>query len=112
MKPVDLVLDRLEGVKKRGESYQALCPAHEDRDPSLSVAEGEDGRVLLNCFSGCRTSDVVEALDLEMKDLFLRRNGHGEGGLIPPQEHRQPINRPRWRTTRITSGFPSRSSRS
>ena len=39
MRPVDLLLDRLEGVRQRGEGYQALCPAHEDREPSLSVAE-------------------------------------------------------------------------
>src|SRR5215210_3258544 len=79
MNPVDLVLDRLEGVKQRGEGYQALCPAHHDRQPSLSVAEGKDGRALLNCFAGCETEDVIEALGLEMKDLFERRNGH-EGG--------------------------------
>ena len=76
MRPVDLVLDRLEGVKQRGESYQALCPAHDDNEPSLSVAEGEDGRALLKCFAGCETEDVVAALGLEMKDLFERRNGH------------------------------------
>ena len=76
MMPVDLVLDRLEGVRERGEGYQAHCPAHDDHEPSLSVTEGEDGRALLKCFAGCRTSDVVAALDLEMKDLFERRNGH------------------------------------
>jgi hypothetical protein len=80
MMPVDLVLDRLEGVKQRDESYQAQCPAHDDNEPSLSVAEGEDGRVLLKCFAGCKPEEVVEALDLEMKDLFERRNGHGGEG--------------------------------
>jgi hypothetical protein len=79
MMPVDLVLDRLEGVRQRGEGYQALCPAHGDHEPSLSVAAGEDGRALLNCFAGCSTEDIVAALDLEMKDLFERRNGHGGG---------------------------------
>jgi hypothetical protein len=44
MRPVELILDRLEGIRRRGESYQAQCPAHDDREPSLSVAEGEDGR--------------------------------------------------------------------
>src|SRR5829696_7869717 len=59
MRPVDLLLDRLEGVRQRGEGYQALCPAHEDREPSLSVGEGEDGRVLVKCFAGCETEDVI-----------------------------------------------------
>src|SRR5215212_3988053 len=80
MRPVDLVLDRLEGVKQRGESYQAQCPAHDDNEPSLSVAEGEDGRALVKCFAGCKPEEVVAALDLEMKNLFERRNGHGGGG--------------------------------
>jgi hypothetical protein len=86
MMPVGLVLDRLEGVRQRGEGYQALCPAHEDRDPSLAVAEGEDGKVLLKCFAGCATEDVVAALGLEMKDLFERRNGHGGGGAFTSRE--------------------------
>ena len=76
MRPVDLVLERLEQVKERGEGYQALCPAHDDQDPSLSISEGEDGRALLKCFVGCETEEIVAALGLEMKDLFERRNGH------------------------------------
>ena len=76
MIPVDLVLGRLEGVKERGEGYQALCPAHEDREPSLSVSQGEDGRALITCFAGCETEEIVTALGLEMKDLFERRNEH------------------------------------
>jgi CHC2 zinc finger len=86
MMPLDLVLERLEGVKKRGADYQALCPAHDDQDPSLSVSQGEDGRALLKCFAGCKTEDVVAALGLEMKDLFERRNGHGGGESYTSQE--------------------------
>jgi len=87
VRPVDLVLDRLESVKQRGEGYQAQCPAHDDNEPSLSVAEGEDGRALVKCFAGCETEEVVAALDLEMKDLFERRNGHGGGGAYTPPEN-------------------------
>lgn len=86
MMPIDLVLDRLDGVKERGENYQALCPAHDDHEPSLSIAEGEDGRALVRCFAGCRTKDVVSALGLEMSDLFESRNGHKkEFRSIPPK---------------------------
>jgi len=87
MIPVDLVLDRLEGVSQRGERYQALCPVYDDRDPSLSVAQGEDGRALLRCFAGCETEDVVAALGLQMRDLFENRNGHGGGGSYTPLEN-------------------------
>jgi hypothetical protein len=87
MMPVDLVLDRLEGVRQRGDYYyQALCPAHEDRDPSLSVAEGEDGRALLKCFAGCETEEILAALGLEMIDLFDHRNDHRGGGSYTSQK--------------------------
>jgi hypothetical protein len=77
--PVDFVLERLEGVKQKGGDYQALCPAHDDNEPSLFISEGKDGRALVRCFAGCDTEDVVAALDLEMRDLFERRNGHKKG---------------------------------
>lgn len=48
----------------------AKCPAHEDSSPSLSIATGRDGRVLLNCFGGCALADVLKALGLSMRDLF------------------------------------------
>lgn len=76
MRPVDKVLERVEGIKESNGSWTALCPAHEDREPSLSITEGKDGRALLNCFAGCEASEIVGALGLEMKDLF-ERNGHG-----------------------------------
>jgi DNA-binding transcriptional regulator YiaG len=44
--PVSVVLGRLDLVRKSGKGWMARCPAHEDRTPSLSVSEGDDGRVL------------------------------------------------------------------
>jgi hypothetical protein len=75
MRPIEKVLDRLRGARRYDGSWKALCPAHEDREPSLSVTEGDDGRALLKCFAGCATEDIVAELGLEMKDLFERRNG-------------------------------------
>ena len=40
----------------------ARCPAHEDRDPSLSVRNGDGGRVLVKCHAGCTQQAVIEAL--------------------------------------------------
>ena len=70
MSQVDVVLDRLERVRRSGGGWVARCPAHEDRSPSLSVREGADGRVLVYCHAGCRTEDVVAAIGLSMRDLF------------------------------------------
>jgi hypothetical protein len=77
MKPLDRVLERLEGVKAHNGYFMAPCPAHDDRDPSLSVREGEDGRVLLKCFAGCAFEDMVVAMGLEAKDLFPEERGGG-----------------------------------
>lgn len=79
--PVELLLDRLEGVRRHDGFYRAFCPAHDDRrTPNLDVREGDDGRALVICRAGCETGEVVEALGLTMRDLFAR-NGHpGRGG--------------------------------
>ena len=42
--------------------WKAQCPAHEDRTPSLSVKEGDGGKVLLHCHAGCSYADILAAL--------------------------------------------------
>jgi hypothetical protein len=56
--------------QKADGSFRARCPAHDDREPSLDIAEGADGRVLLLCRAGCETVDVLPHLELSMADLF------------------------------------------
>ena len=65
------VLSRLKGVQGHGGQYMAKCPVHGDRKASLSVGVGNDGRILIKCQAGCATEDVVEAMGLTMKDLFV-----------------------------------------
>ena len=50
--------------------YIAHCPAHLDGDASLSVSEGDDGRILVHCHAGCTPQDVCESLGLRLADLF------------------------------------------
>ena len=63
-------LGMLQGVRGAGRNYRARCPAHDDRNPSLSVREGSDGRILLKCHAGCETSVVMAALGLSLGDLM------------------------------------------
>ena len=66
-----LLLTRLHGVKRAGNGWQALCPAHDDKEPSLHITQGAD-RLLLYCHAGCRAEQVVQSLGLRMSDLFLQ----------------------------------------
>lgn len=78
--PIELFLSLLCGVKKSGAGFMACCPAHDDRSPSLSVKEGDDGRVLLHCFAGCTFYEVIESLGLSPSDLFIHREGVSSSG--------------------------------
>ena len=53
-----------------GKRYVTCCPAHEDTNPSLSVCEDSNGTILVNCFAGCTTESICEALGIELRDLF------------------------------------------
>lgn len=63
------VLTHFQGVKKTCNGYMAKCPCHNDNQQSLSITENND-RILINCFTGCRTQDIVQTAGLQMKDLF------------------------------------------
>lgn len=85
MSNVDNLLSRLDKVKRTGDgTYQARCPAHADRGPSLTIRELDDGRVLVHCFAGCDVHDVLAAAGLDISALF------------PPREiqHGKPERRP------------------
>lgn len=85
---IDDFLGRLEGVESTGEGkWVARCPAHDDSNPSLGVAVGNDGRILVKCYAGCTTEAVVAAMGLKMCDLMPegkrpkgRRSEKGDGG--------------------------------
>lgn len=67
------MLARLDGVRRSGKGWIARCPAHADKSPSLSIAESDDGRVLIHCFAGCPAADVVAAIGLDLAALFPRK---------------------------------------
>ncbi len=72
--PASILLSRLDKVRPTGPGrWLARCPAHEDRSPSLSVRETEQGAVLLHCFGGCPSADVLAAVGLEFADLYPDR---------------------------------------
>jgi hypothetical protein len=74
---VQAILARLQGAKRKGSGWNALCPAHEDRNPSLSIHEC-DGRILVHCFAGCSVESICEALQIRVSDLFSERGAARE----------------------------------
>jgi hypothetical protein len=69
--PVDLILSKFDKVNIAGNRrWQVCCPAHEDRHPSLSITECDDGSVRLHCFAGCDYRDVLAAIGLQPRDLY------------------------------------------
>lgn len=50
--------------------WMARSPAHNDRSPSLSIREGDDGRVLVLCRAGCALDSILAAQRLGKRDLF------------------------------------------
>jgi hypothetical protein len=81
------LIDRVDRVRPMGPGrWLARCPAHEDRSPSLSIRELDDGRLLIHDFGGCATSDVLASLGLDLQDLYPERLGHH----LPPSHSRIP----------------------
>lgn len=85
----DALLARFDRHRKTAAGWEARCPAHEDRRPSLAVSETED-RVLIHCRAGCTTEAVCSALGLTLADLFhdrgagpSRRGVHAPRSLTP-----------------------------
>ena len=77
--------------------YMACCPVHNDTNPSLSVTvkdvKGTE-KILLKCFAGCRTEDILEELGLTPQDLIVNPTaqqdfaGVGRTALQPVKEGR------------------------
>ncbi|WP_243451127.1 toprim domain-containing protein [Sphingosinicella sp. CPCC 101087] len=54
------LVERLGG-RWTGRGGMCRCPAHDDRRPSLSVRVGRTS-LLVHCFAGCRSTDILRAL--------------------------------------------------
>lgn len=66
------LLAKLDGLQGRGPRYRAICPAHESRHKTrtLAVFEADDGRVLVKCYAGCSFESILGAVGLDASELF------------------------------------------
>lgn len=74
---IDDFLRLLQPQRKhqQGGEWKCRCPAHDDKQESLSVSLGKNQRgsqiILCKCFAGCGLDDILRALRLTKKDLVV-----------------------------------------
>jgi len=76
--------ERLQDVRKTGSGYSAQCPAHPDKNVSLSITDGRTG-ALIKCHAGCEAPAVCSALGLKVSDLF-NSTGSGHKNASPKRD--------------------------
>jgi hypothetical protein len=64
----------LNKARKTPNGYHACCPAHDDKNPSLFLADGQDGLALV-CYAGCAYRDIVRALESRGAELSRKSDG-------------------------------------
>jgi putative DNA primase/helicase len=92
--------------KKTGNGFSAHCPAHDDSNPSLSISEGNDGRILVHCHAGCSPEQICAALKIEMNALFRERIQAREESteITINYTYEDEFGKPLYRKTRIEPG--------
>jgi len=75
-------------ANKHGNQWLAKCPAHDDRQASLSVSQASDGTILIKCFAGCTTESIVEHVGLKMGDLFLPKEKVAKREIVATYDYR------------------------
>ena len=66
------LLAKLKKPKRSGSGWKALCPAHDDKTPSLGIWE-MNGWLNVKCHAGCDEAAVLEALGIQKHELGPER---------------------------------------
>lgn len=85
---IDAILAKLPDAKKSGKDWSARCPAHEDKSPSLSIGEGDDGRVLLKCHVGCTVESICDAWGIKVSDLMPESDAPVKPRIVSAYDYR------------------------
>jgi putative DNA primase/helicase len=102
------------GGRKAGAVWMARCPAHDDRAPSLAIADAKNGKVLVRCHAGCDQRDVIAALHARgaWPDTgrgtrqFLRKAGRQPAKPVCDALRRTEAALAIWRASRPAEGTP------
>ena len=61
MNAAEIAVD-LGGASRSGRGWLCRCPVHPDRTPSLSVMDGDRAPIVVKCFAGCDSREVLAEL--------------------------------------------------
>lgn len=68
---IDALLSRLDRVKRTGpNTWLASCPTRDDKHPSMTIRELDDGRILIHDFGGDSPAEILAAIGLTFDALF------------------------------------------
>jgi len=54
--------------RRSGGGFMTICPAHDDRSPSLIVSADENGAMVMKCLAGCAPADVLNGMFAKLKE--------------------------------------------
>jgi hypothetical protein len=58
------LLAKLKSVRRSGDGWTALLPAHANQQNCLSIHR-RNGRLLLRCHAGCSRQAIIDALGID-----------------------------------------------
>ncbi len=110
-------ITKVLGGRWSGSSGVAKCPAHPDKSPSLSISDGDDGRLLTKCHAGCAPEAVWGALrdrglvggekqSRTMRPCSRRHKRRDKPALEPEPSPNQAHALEIWRASRPAEGSP------
>lgn len=81
----ELILPKLDGIRRSGDGYTARCPAHDDGTASLSVGPGKEHPVVIHCHAGCDRDAILDAVGLTWTELCKPRSDDRQEGEWTPR---------------------------
>ena len=81
------IAHRCDGAHRDKDGWRARCPVHGGESAtSLAITPVSD-MVLLHCFGGCTVDEVLQALNLQMADLFCQARMNGNGSIVATYDY-------------------------
>jgi hypothetical protein len=84
----EIVAKQLAKASRSGNGWVACCPAHDDKNASLSLTDGTDGKVLAKCHAGCTFGAIAAALLKRGISLNSKEPRNSRGKLIATYDYR------------------------